>query len=356
VSDDPLGRFGRWLSLWVALAIAGGVLLGELAPSVPDTLAQAEISGVSIPVAILIWMMILPMMVRVDFSAVAKVRGEPGGLVITSAMNWLIKPFSMFAIAWLFLIVIWRPFIDEATAREYLAGAVLLGAAPCTAMVFVWSLLVRGDSGYTLVQVATNDLIMLVAFGPIVVLLLDISDVDVPWSTVAVSVVLYIVIPLTIGWVVRAVTTARLGVHWFEQRLLPTLAPLTPAGLIVTLVVLFSFQGGVIIDNPTHIALIAVPLIVQTVAVYAVTYRVMRWRRVRHDVAAPGALIGASNFFELAVATAIALFGLGSGAALATVVGVLVEVPVMLVLVAHARRTRHHFVHVNAAVTPSVTP
>lgn len=355
MSADPLGRFGRWLSVWVALAIVAGVALGETIPRVPDTLAKAEVAGVSIPVAVLIWMMILPMMVRVDFSAVAQVRGEPSGLIVTSIMNWVVKPFSMFAIAWLFLIVVWRPILDEGIAREYLAGAVLLGAAPCTAMVFVWSLLVRGDSGYTLVQVATNDLIMLVAFGPIVVLLLDISDVDVPWSTVAASVVLYIVIPLIIGWAIRAGTTARRGREWFERRLLPALSPLTPTGLIVTLVVLFSFQGGVILENPLHIALIAVPLIVQTVAVYAVTYRIMQWRQVRHDVAAPGALIGASNFFELAVATAIALFGLGSGAALATVVGVLVEVPIMLLLVEHAKRTRHHFVLADPSVAPSTT-
>ena len=353
MNDDPLGRFGRWLTLWVSIAIVAGVMLGELIPAVPEALARAEVAGVSIPVAILIWLMILPMMVRVDFSAVSRVRGEPAGLVITSLMNWVIKPFSMFAIAWVFLLVVWQPFLDEAIAREYLAGAILLGAAPCTAMVFVWSLLVRGDSGYTLVQVATNDLIMLVAFGPIVVLLLDISDVDVPWSTVAVSVVLYIVIPLIIGWVIRVGTTARRGRDWFDTTLLPALAPLTPTGLIITLVVLFSFQGGVILDNPLHIALIAVPLVVQTVAVYGVTYRVMRWRRVRHDVAAPGALIGASNFFELAVATAIALFGLGSGAALATVVGVLVEVPVMLLLVEHAKRTRHHFVTTEPTVAPS---
>lgn len=345
VSDDPLGTFARWLSVWVASAIVVGVVLGRLVPSIPDTLSRAEVAGVSIPVALLIWMMILPMMVRIDLGAIRSVRGEPSGLVVTTIVNWLIKPFSMFAIAWLFLIVIYRPLLDEPIAREYLAGAVLLGAAPCTAMVFVWSLLVRGDAGYTLVQVAVNDLIMLVAFGPIVVVLLGISDVDVPWSTVAASVVLFIVIPLLAGWAIRSIAAPRLGAERFDSEVLGRLAPLTPIGLIVTLVVLFSFQGDVITDNPGHIALIAVPLIVQTVLIYALTTVVMRRLRIRHDVAAPGALIGASNFFELAVATAIALFGLGSGAALATVVGVLVEVPVMLVLVRHADRTRHRFVN-----------
>lgn len=358
VSDtaaDPLGRFGRWLSLWVALAIAAGIALGRFVPALPDLLARAEYASVSIPVAVLIWAMIMPMMVRVDLGAVSGVRREPTGLVITTVMNWLVKPFSMFAIAWVFLIVVFSPFIEEYLAREYLAGAILLGAAPCTAMVFVWSLLVRGDAGYTLVQVAFNDLIMLVAFAPIVVVLLDVSDIAVPWSTVGASVLLYIVIPLAVGWTIRTRLTARRGRAWFDSVFLPRLAPITPTGLIITLVLLFSFQGDVILEQPVHIVLIAVPLVIQTVAIYAVTYRLMLWRRVRHAVAAPGALVGASNFFELAVAAAIALFGLGSGAALATVVGVLVEVPVMLLLVEHARRTRHRFDPATAEMPPSST-
>lgn len=340
---DALGRFGRYLSVWVALAIGAGVALGQVVPAVPETLARAEVANVSIPVAILIWAMILPMMVQVDFSAVVGVRREPTGLLVTTAVNWLIKPFTMFAIAWFFLLVVFSPFIEEGLARQYLAGAILLGAAPCTAMVFVWSLLVRGDPAYTLVQVALNDLIMLVAFAPIVIVLLDVSDIAVPWDTVAASVVLYIVIPLAAGWAIRTRLIARRGQDWFTEVFLRRLAIVTPTGLIATLVVLFSFQGDVILDNPLHIALIAVPLIVQTVLIYSVGYSLMRWRRVRHAVAAPGALVGASNFFELAVAAAIALFGLGSGAALATVVGVLVEVPLMLALVRHADRTRDRF-------------
>lgn len=340
---DALGRFGRYLSVWVALAIGAGVALGQIVPAVPETLARAEVANVSIPVAILIWAMILPMMVQVDVSAVVGVRREPTGLLVTTAVNWLIKPFTMFAIAWFFLLVVFAPFIEEGLARQYLAGAILLGAAPCTAMVFVWSLLVRGDPAYTLVQVALNDLIMLVAFAPIVIVLLDVSDIAVPWDTVAASVVLYIVIPLAVGWAIRTRLIARRGGEWFTEVFLRRLAVVTPTGLIATLVVLFSFQGDVILDNPLHIALIAVPLIVQTVLIYSVGYSLMRWRRVRHAVAAPGALVGASNFFELAVAAAIALFGLGSGAALATVVGVLVEVPLMLALVRHADRTRDRF-------------
>ena len=340
---DALGRFGRYLSVWVTLAIVAGVAFGRLLPTVPEALADLEVANVSIPVAVLIWAMILPMMVQVDITAAAGIRREPTGLIVTTLVNWLVKPFTMFAIAWFFLIVVFEPFIDDATARQYLAGAILLGAAPCTAMVFVWSLLVRGDPTYTLVQVALNDLIMLVAFAPIVVILLDVSDVTVPWDTVALSVVLFVVIPLVAGWLIRRLVVARRGREWFSTVFLKRLALATPTGLIATLVLLFSFQGDVILGNPLHIVLIAVPLVVQTVVIYAIGYSVMRWRHVRHAVAAPGALVGASNFFELAVAAAIALFGLGSGAALATVVGVLVEVPLMLALVRHADRTRHRF-------------
>jgi ACR3 family arsenite transporter len=306
-------------------------------------LSNYEYASVSLPVAILIWAMIFPMMVQIDFGSIVNVRREPLGLLITTAMNWLIKPFSMFAIAWFFLIVVFEPFIDEPLAREYLSGAILLGAAPCTAMVFVWSLLTKGDPAYTLVQVSVNDLIMLVAFAPIVVFLLGISDVTVPWDTVALSVLLYIVIPLVGGYAIRrALLTAR-GNDWFTSEFLPKIQAVTPTGLIITLILLFAFQGEVILDNPAHIALIAIPLTVQTVLIFWVTYRFMRTCRIRHSVAAPGALIGASNFFELSVAAAIALFGLEHGAALATVVGVLVEVPVMLVLVRYANKTKHKF-------------
>ena len=342
-SSDPLGLFGRYLTLWVALAMAIGVAVGQWIPSVAETLSEFEYANVSIPVAILIWAMIFPMMVRIDLGSISGVRREPLGLLVTTGMNWLIKPFSMFAIAWFFLIVVFEPFIEESLAREYLSGAILLGAAPCTAMVFVWSLLTRGDASYTLVQVSVNDLIMLVAFAPIVVFLLDVSSVKVPWDTVLVSVLLYIVIPLVAGYATRRFLLRKHSTEWFESVFLKKLAPVTPTGLILTLVLLFAFQGDVILDEPLHIALIAVPLTIQTVVIFAVTYRCMRACRIRHDVGAPGALIGASNFFELSVAAAIALFGLESGAALATVVGVLVEVPVMLVLVNYANRTRETY-------------
>jgi len=340
---EGMGPFERYLSLWVALAIVAGVALGQFAPGVPEALSRLEYAQVSIPVAILIWAMIFPMMVQIDFASILGVRRQPKGLVITTTVNWLIKPFTMFAIAWLFLVVIFAPLIPADLAREYLAGAILLGAAPCTAMVFVWSYLTRGDPAYTLVQVSLNDLILLVAFAPIVVFLLGISDITVPWDTVALSVVLYIVIPLAAGYVTRVALIRRKGQAWFEHTFLPRLGHVTPAGLILTLVLLFAFQGEVILNHPLHIALIAVPLILQTFLIFFLAYGWAYAWRVPHAVAAPGALIGASNFFELAVAAAIALFGLQSGAALATVVGVLVEVPLMLALVKIANRTRGRF-------------
>jgi arsenite transporter len=358
--DEPptggLSTFERLLSLWVALAIVVGVAIGQLAPGVPETLARYEYAQVSLPVAVLIWAMIFPMMVQIDFGAIVGAGREPRGLLITSGVNWLVKPFTMFAIAYLFLLVIFAPWIPEELGREYLAGAILLGAAPCTAMVFVWSYLTRGDAAYTLVQVAVNDLIMLVAFAPIVVLLLGISDIAVPWDTVALSVLLYIVIPLTAGWITRVTLIRRRGVEWFDQVFMRRVAPITPTGLIITLVLLFAFQGEVILSNPLHIGLIAIPLIVQTVLIFALTYKLMHLAKVRHAVAAPGAMIGASNFFELAVAAAIALFGLQSGAALATVVGVLVEVPLMLALVRYANRTRDRFPGTVASSAPTPAP
>lgn len=353
-TSSALGIFGRFLTVWVAMAIVVGIAVGQWFPAVPDTLARYEYASVSIPVAVLIWAMILPMMVQVDLAAVLGIRREPRGLIVTTVVNWLVKPFSMFAIAWFFLIVLFSPLIEESLAREYLSGAILLGAAPCTAMVFVWSLLTDGDPAYTLVQVSFNDLIMLFAFAPIVVLLLGISDVTVPWDTVALSVVLYIVIPLLGGSAIRVALLRRKGAEWFEDVFVARIGVVTPSGLVLTLVLLFAFQGDVILDNPFHIVLIAVPLIVQTVFIFALAYRWMRAWHVRHAVAAPGALIGASNFFELAVAAAIALFGLQSGAALATVVGVLVEVPVMLALVRHANRTRADFPAEAPAHSPGV--
>ncbi|MEX0604560.1 MAG: ACR3 family arsenite efflux transporter [Marinobacter sp.] len=338
-----MGLFERYLSVWVALAIVIGIALGQLAPSVPETLSRFEYAQVSIPIAILIWAMIFPMMTQIDFNAVVNVRKEPKGLAITTIVNWLIKPFTMFAIAWFFLMVVFEPWIADDLASEYLAGAILLGAAPCTAMVFVWSYLTRGDAAYTLVQVSVNDLIMLFAFAPIVVFLLGVSNIQVPWDTVILSVVLYIVIPLVAGYLTRRTLIARYGQRWFDEVFMKRLGPITPAALIVTLVLLFAFQGEVILANPLHIALIAVPLIVQTFLIFFIAYGWAKLWKVRHCIAAPGAMIGASNFFELAVAAAIALFGLQSGAALAAVVGVLVEVPIMLMLVNIANRTRNRF-------------
>ena len=342
-ADGGMDLFGKFLSVWVALAIIAGVALGQLAPVVPETLSRFEYAQVSIPIAILIWAMIFPMMAQIDFSAVVGVRKEPKGLAITTIVNWLIKPFTMFAIAWFFLMVVFEPWIAPGLASEYLAGAILLGAAPCTAMVFVWSFLTKGDAAYTLVQVSLNDIIMMFDFAPIVVFLLGISDIQVPWDTVLLSVVLYIVIPLTAGYLTRRALISRHGQQWYDDVFMKRLSPVTPAALIVTLVLLFAFQGEVILNNPLHIVLIAVPLIVQTFLIFFLAYGWARLWKVRHCIAAPGAMIGASNFFELAVAAAIALFGLQSGAALATVVGVLVEVPLMLMLVKIANRTRDRF-------------
>ncbi|WP_018936929.1 ACR3 family arsenite efflux transporter [Thioalkalivibrio sp. ALJ24] len=342
-AKEGMGLFERFLSVWVALCIVAGVALGQFFPAVPETLSQWEYAQVSIPVAILIWAMIYPMMVQIDFSAILGVRREPKGLTVTTSVNWLIKPFTMFAIAWFFFMVVYAAWIPEDLGREYLAGAILLGAAPCTAMVFVWSYLTRGDAAYTLVQVAVNDIILLFAFAPIVVLLLGISDIHVPWDTVALSVLLYIVIPFAAGYLSRIWLIRRKGIEWFDNVFMKRIGPVTPIGLLVTLVLLFAFQGERILANPGHILLIAIPLIIQTFLVFYIAYYWAKAWRVRHAVAAPGAMIGASNFFELAVAAAIAMFGLQSGAALVTVVGVLVEVPLMLALVRIANRTRHWF-------------
>ncbi|MFO8150262.1 MAG: ACR3 family arsenite efflux transporter [Trueperaceae bacterium] len=338
-----LGFFERYLSAWVALGIAAGVALGQWWPALPATLQRFTYAEVSIPIAVLIWLMIFPMMLQIDFGSVLGVRRQPKGLTVTLVVNWLIKPFSMLFFAWLFLQVLFAPFIPADLALEYVAGAILLGAAPCTAMVFVWSYLTRGDPSYTLVQVAVNDLIMLFAFAPIVALLLGVSQVFVPYETLMLSVVLYIVVPLAAAVATRAVLIRRRGRAWFEGVFLKSFGSLTIVALLATLVLLFSFQGDVILANPLHIVLIAVPLVIQTFVIFAIAYGWAWAWRVPHRVAAPAAMIGASNFFELAVAAAIALFGVTSGAALATVVGVLVEVPVMLVLVRIANATRGRF-------------
>jgi arsenite transporter len=338
-----LGVFERFLTVWVALCILGGVAIGQYLPAVPDTLQRFTYAEVSIPIAILIWLMIFPMMLQIDFTSVLGVRRQPKGLTITLVVNWLIKPFSMLFFAWLFLRVIFAPFIPDELAIQYVAGAILLGAAPCTAMVFVWSYLTRGDPNYTLVQVAVNDLIMLIAFAPIVALLLGVSQVIVPYDTLLLSVVLYIVVPLAAGYLTRTTLIRRYGRDWFDTVFLKRFGPTTIIALLATLVLLFSFQGEVILANPLHIGLIAVPLVLQTFVMFAIAYGWAKAWRVPHKIAAPAAMIGASNFFELAVATAIALFGITSGAALAAVVGVLVEGPVMLLLVRVANATRGAF-------------
>lgn len=340
---EGMGIFGRFLTLWVALAIVGGILIGQFIPAVPETLARFEYAQVSIPVALLIWAMIFPMMVQVDFTSVLAVHRQPKGLIITTSVNWLIKPFTMFAIAWFFFTVVFASFIPVERASEYLAGAILLGAAPCTAMVFVWSYLTRGDAAYTLVQVALNNLIMLFAFAPLVIFLLGISNIQVPWNTVLLSVLLYIVIPLSAGYITRQFIIKRRGLDWLNAVFLKHLEPIPQLGLIITLVLLFSFQGDVIVANPLDIFLIAIPLTLQTFFIFFIAYGWAKAWKVPHNIAAPASLIGSSNFFELAVAVAIALFGLQSGAALATVVGVLVEVPVMLALVRIANKTRYQF-------------
>jgi len=343
---SPIGVFERYLSVWVALSIGAGIALGSLFPALFQTLAALEYGSVNFIVAVLIWFMVYPMMVSVDFGSLKHIHERPRGLVITVVVNWLIKPFTMAGLGVLFFHHLFIDLIDPANAGQYIAGLILLGAAPCTAMVFVWSQLTRGDPTYTLVQVALNDVIMIFAFAPLVAFLLGVTDIEVPWTTLILSVVLYVVIPLVAGVLTRMQLSAGLGVveagsavAHFNARV----KPLSVLGLLATVVLLFGFQGGIILDQPLLIALIAVPLLIQSYGIFAIAYTAARLWRVPFKVAAPCALIGTSNFFELAVAVAIGMFGLNSGAALVTVVGVLVEVPVMLSLVAFANRTRGWF-------------
>ncbi|NLH01678.1 MAG: ACR3 family arsenite efflux transporter [Clostridiales bacterium] len=338
-----IGFFQKYLTIWVILCMAAGVLIGRYLPSVPDLLNKFEYAKVSIPVAILIWIMIYPMMMKVDFQSIKNVGKNPKGLYVTWVANWLIKPFTMYVISSFFLYVVFKSLIPAELAKQYLAGAILLGAAPCTAMVFVWSLLTKGNPAYTVVQVATNDIIILFAFVPIVKFLLGVSDVSVPWDTLIISVVLFVVIPLTGGILTRFFVTKKRGLEYFEKKFLPKFDNVTIAGLLFTLILIFSFQGDIIINNPLHIVLIAVPLTIQTFLIFFISYLPCRWLKLPHDIAAPAGMIGASNFFELAVAVAIALFGTTSPAALATTVGVLTEVPVMLMLVKIANSTKHWF-------------
>ncbi|MGI6053169.1 MAG: ACR3 family arsenite efflux transporter [Bilifractor sp.] len=335
--------FQRYLTIWVLLCMAAGILIGHFIPAVPEVLGKLEVAGISIPIAILIWIMIYPMMIKVDFQSIREVGRNPKGLFVTWIVNWLIKPFTMYGFAYLFLFVIFRNFITPDLATEYLAGAVLLGAAPCTAMVFVWSTLVRGNPAYTVVQVATNDLIILIAFVPIVKFLLGVSKVSVPYSTLFVSIFLFVVIPLVGGILTRITVTKNKGKDYLENVFVHKFDHVTTIGLLLTLIIIFSSQAEVILSNPFHIVLIAVPLIIQTFVIFFLAYGVCRAIRLPFDVAAPAGMIGASNFFELSVAVAIALFGTTSPAALATTVGVLTEVPVMLTLVKIANRTKGWF-------------
>lgn len=341
--EGGLGLFERYLTIWVALCIVVGVLIGVYLPQIPQTLDKFTYAQVSIPVAILIWLMIYPMMLKIDFSAIKDAAKQKKGLIVTCGTNWLIKPFTMYAIAYFFLIIVFKNIIPADLAKEYLAGAVLLGAAPCTAMVFVWSHLTKGNPAYTLVQVAVNDLILLIAFAPIVAFLLGVTNVAVPMDTLLLSVVLFVIIPFVAGYLSRTMIIKKKGLDYFENVFLAKFNGITVVGLLLTLVILFAFQGQKIIDNPVHIALIAIPLTIQTFFIFFLAYGWCKVWKLPHNVAAPAGMIGASNFFELAVAVAISLFGLNSGAALATVVGVLVEVPVMLCLVWIANKTRKHF-------------
>ena len=338
-----ISSFQRNLTWWVLGCMLVGVLIGRFIPAIPDILGRLEISGISIPIAILIWVMIYPMMMKVEFRSVKQVGKNPKGLFLTWIVNWLIKPFTMYGITSLFLFVVFKGFITPDLATEYLAGAVLLGAAPCTAMVFVWSTLTKGNPAYTVVQVATNDLIILVAFVPIVKFLLGVSDVSVPYSTLFVSIILFVVIPLAAGIITRLGVIKHWGQEYFENVFLHRFDNVTTIGLLLTLVIIFSSQAEVILSKPVHIVLIAVPLIIQTFLIFFIAFGAAKFMKLPFDIAAPAGMIGASNFFELAVAVAIALFGTTSPAALATTVGVLTEVPVMLTLVKIANKSKERF-------------
>ncbi len=335
--------FERYLTIWVAACMVAGIFIGKYLSFIPEILGKFEYANVSIPIAILIWLMIYPMMMKVDFASIKNVGKNPQGLFVTWVVNWLIKPFSMYAIAYFFFFWVFKSLIPESLARDYLAGAILLGAAPCTAMVFVWSHLTKGNPAYTVVQVATNNIILLFAFTPIVALLLGISGITIPWDTLILSVVLFVVIPLAGGILTRISIVKSKGIEYFTETFLPKFNNITIGGLLLTLLIIFSFQGKVILENPLHIVLIAIPLTIQTFFIFFIAYLISKKIRLSHCIAAPAGMIGASNFFELAVAVAIALFGAASPVALATIVGVLVEVPIMLSLVKIANKTSHWF-------------
>ena len=341
--SQGIGFFQKYLTIWVALCMIAGVLVGKYLPGIPTFLNRFEYAKISIPMAVLIWVMIYPMMLKVDFQSLKNIRNNPKGLYVTWITNWFIKPFTMYAIAAFFFYVVFKNFITPELAKEYLAGAILLGAAPCTAMVFVWSTLTKGNPAYTVVQVATNDLIILLAFVPIVKFLLGVSDVFVPMNTLILSVVLFVVIPLAGGILTRINVINKRGLDYFENKFLSKFDNATIAGLLLTLILIFAFQSRVILNNPLHIVLISIPLTIQTFLIFFITYLAAKAIKLPYSISAPAGMIGASNFFELAVAVAIALFGPTSPAALATTVGVLTEVPVMLLLVKIANNTKHWF-------------
>jgi ACR3 family arsenite transporter len=338
---EKMGYFERYLTVWVVLCIIGGILLGKMMGNSIPILSEMNIARVNIPVAILVWLMIFPMMVQIDFSSIKDVGKNPRGLILTLVINWLIKPFSMAFFAWIFFDKLYSAYLTPEMAEQYIAGAILLGAAPCTAMVFVWSYLTNGDPEYTLVQVSINDLVLLIAFIPIVKFLLGVTNIFIPFDTLISSVIIFVVIPLFAGYLVNKVLIKFYGEKWFKEKFLSKLKPVSILALLTTLVLLFAFQGDKIISSPRDILLIAIPLTIQTYFIFFLAWFMGKKMKLPHCILSPGAMIGASNFFELAVAVAIALFGLNSGAALATVVGVLIEVPIMLSLVKISNRWKY---------------
>lgn len=339
-----IGFFEKNLSIWVLLCMIVGVMVGKFIPQTQRLLGRMEIYRVSIPTTILLWIMIYPMMLKIDFKSIKNIKNNPKGLYITWFSNWVVKPLTMYLIAYVFFFIFYKGIISEQLASEYIAGAVLLGAAPCTAMVFVWSKLTRGNGAYTLIQVATNDLIILVAYIPIVSFLLNVGNIEIPWGTLLLSIVLFIVVPLSLSVVTRNYVVKTKGENYLNNRLIPSFDKYTMVGLLLTLVIIFSFQGDKILEQPANIILIAIPLIIQTLFIFGVTFLMAYFAKLPYSIAAPCGMIGASNFFELAVAVSISLFGLSSGATLTTVVGVLVEVPVMLMLVKFANSKEYKFV------------
>lgn len=346
--NTGIGFFEKYLTIWVLICMAAGILIAKFLPGIPEFLNRFEYAQISIPIAVLIWVMIYPMMMKVDFQSIKNVRKNPQGLLISSGTSWLIKPFLMFGLASIFFYVVFKALIPTELAQSYVAGAVLLGAAPCTAMVFVWSNLTKGDPAHTLVQVAINDLIILVAFVPIVSFLLGVTNIFVPWDTLILSIVLFVAVPLVGGFLTRYFMVKNKGEEYFTQRFIPKFDNVTTVGLLLTLVIIFSFQGDTILENPLHVLLIAVPLILQNVLTAAFAYWMCKVTKQPHNVAAPAALIGASDFFELSVAVAIALFGPTSPVVLVCTVGVLTEVPVMLLLVRFVNKTKHWFTNPNS--------